>query len=503
MDYGERYTAVLFRGKKHEAAIGDSIADVLSIERQCGGRGICGKCRVIARGELSPITDAERRMLSADELAIGVRLSCEARVLGPCSVCDLGGEAVGGDRIQLDSQIEPLPNSRLCGFGVAIDVGTTTVAAKLYSNGGELCGEAAALNPQIDFGADVVTRIELALNGKAAALGAAVSDVIDSLVLELSEKAGIRSDQISDAVIVGNTTMLYLLTRTSPLLLSRAPFALDRRFGGYFTSDELSIASLSSEARIYIPPCISAFVGADTVAALISCDLTRSRDAAMLVDIGTNSEMALWDGSKLAVASAAAGPAFEGVGISCGMRARSGAIYKAATDGDEIISLTVDGAEPIGICGSGLIDVAACLKELSLIDESGALAEAPIELARGVALTQEDIRMLQLAKGAIYGGMLALLRHSDAKMKKSPAVLIAGGFGCGVNIRNAKRISLIPSVFNGEISTIGNAALAGASKLLFDLDSRELAARIAAEAITVDLAQSDIFAECFVEGMRF
>ncbi len=501
MNDADKYTTLTFRGKTLTVRVGTAVAENIGLERQCGGHGRCGKCRVLAFGELSPITSAERRLVENSELCRGVRLACETRVLGPCRIYDLVDVPSAEDRILTEYRESISVSSKLRGFGVAIDVGTTTIAARLYSPDGERRGVAAAVNPQAVFGADVVTRIEAALGGEGEAIAKAATSAIDELIMELAEKSGISPSDISDAVIVGNTIMLYLLTRTSPISISKAPFSLDRSFGETVTSAELDLRSLSPLARIYIPPCISAFVGADTVAAIVSENITEARMPTMLVDVGTNSEMALWDGKNLSVASAAAGPAFEGVGISCGMRAVDGAIDSAATEGDEIIAHTLGGAEHVGICASGLVDIAACLAELGILDESGFLRESPFEIASGLYLTQDDIRMLQLAKGAICGGMLTLAKV--AALNGPPRLLIAGGFGNGINVRNARKISLIPREFTAEISTVGNAALAGAARMLFDRDSRRSACDIAGGTRLVELAQSEVFAEYFIEGMRF
>jgi uncharacterized 2Fe-2S/4Fe-4S cluster protein (DUF4445 family) len=268
------------------------------------------------------------------------------------------------------------------------------------------------------------------------------------------------------------------------------------------TAHALSLSCLAPQTPIDLPRCISAFVGADTTCAILATHLCEG-ETAMLADIGTNGEMALWHGGKLTVCSTAAGPAFEGVGISCGMRGAVGAIDRVTLVGGQMHTHTIGNVAPIGLCGSGLCDAVACLLDLELLDESGYLEDEPVVLDGVVALTQKDIRMLQLAKSAIGAGLSTLVAQHGLAVEDVPSLAIAGGFGHYLNMRSASRIGLLPAALAGVARAVGNAALDGAAMLLLDADSRERAESLAANAETLELSTNATFAELYIEGMGF
>lgn len=494
---------LILDGKQINAEVGQTISQIIHGEQPCGGHGKCGKCKVVARGSLSALSESEMQLLSGDELARGVRLACSTRVLGECEINTLRQHA-SISSIVTDAkmpQITPAPSfSR---FGMALDIGTTTLAARLYAADGALLSEAVALNPQSLFGADVISRIEASLSGNADKLAELIRGAIADLADELCRKADALPRQIEDIVATGNTAMLYLLTESSPLALSRAPFAADKLFGEEIDAGALGIDILADGAKIYLPPCISAFVGADTVCALLSSELCDSEETRMLVDIGTNGEMALWHDGHLSVCSTAAGPAFEGVGISAGMRGESGAIDKVTIVNGDLHAHIIGETAPRGICGSGIVDAAACMLDLELMDETGFIEDETVRLAESVELTQQDIRALQLAKSAIYSGLCTLAKKCGAKLDKISDFTIAGGFGKYLNMQSAIRIGLLPQEALGRIEAVGNSALAGASMLLLDPNLREKATQIAKSAEVVELASDPIFSELYMNSMLF
>ena len=495
-------TTLTFDNKQISATIGQTVAQIINGEQPCGGHGKCGKCKVVARGSLSAPSESELRLLSADELARGVRLACSARVLGECEISTIRD---GRDSVVLTDA--DLPEISLCPdferLGVALDIGTTTLAARLYSSDGELLSSVGELNPQSSFGADVISRIEASLASHKEELASLILSAIDKLIFELCSAAGRTPDEIGSIVLTGNTAMLYFLTKSSPLALSRAPFLADRLFSETLGARELGLNSLAPDTKVYLPPCISAFVGADTVCALLATKLCDSDAVRMLVDIGTNGEMALFDGTRLYVCSTAAGPAFEGVGISSGMRGETGAIDKVTIVNGALHSHTVGGAAARGICGSGIVDAAACMLELELMDETGFLEDGDVTLAEGVTLTQNDIRALQLAKSAIYSGLCTLAKKCGAELESIAELKIAGGFGKYLNIHSATRIGLLPREVLGRTETVGNAALAGASMLLLDVTLRKKAEEIAKRAEVVGLASDPVFSELYMSSMLF
>lgn len=490
---------VTVNGRQISAAVGSVLSEVINGEKPCGGHGSCGKCKVTVKGKLSAPTENELKLLTDEELVGGARLSCMARVLGDCeiSVSSRHSQIVTDGKLP---KVALFPAFK--SYGIAVDIGTTTLAARLYNTDGIALAEASRLNPQAAWGADVVSRIEAALSGKAQLLANAIRHELNGLITELADKVTISTQQIDALCITGNTVMLSLLTEQSVEPFSGAPFSAERLFGEILTAKELDLDVLSPDTQIYLPPCISAFVGADTVCAILTTELCGN-DTAMLADIGTNGEMALWHNGTLTVCSTAAGPAFEGVGISMGMRSSDGAIDKVRIANGSLDIHILGEAPPKGICGSGLVDAVACMLELELLDESGYLEDEPFALCSPVTLTAKDIRMLQLAKSAICAGLLTLMREQRITDTEVSVLYVAGGFGNYLNKLSASRIGLLPRRLATRSVTVGNAALAGASVLLLSTPMRATAKKLAEQAVTLDLASSKSFADSFMSGMHF
>ena len=493
---------VTVNGLQTQSVCGITLSEIINGEKPCGGHGKCGKCKVIARGELSEITDAEKQLLTQDELAKGVRLACLTYALGDCSI----ETATATEQTQIVSNGD-LPefdlNPTFLQYGAAIDIGTTTLAARLYDTKGTLLSEASRLNPQQAWGADVISRIEAALDGKAKDLASAIRKVLDEMLCELAEKANIDTRAIDGVVITGNTVMLSLLTEESVEPFSHAPFDANRLFGETLTAEELELKSLLPTASIYLPPCISAFVGADTTCAILATELTKNTKPTMLADIGTNGEMALWHNETLTVCSTAAGPAFEGVGISMGMRGAVGAIDKVSLVNGNFYAHVIGNTAPKGICGSGLVDAVACMLDAEILDESGFLEDEPFTVQAPVTLTQKDIRMLQLAKSAICAGLLTLIQSGQMKLLDIQMLYIAGGFGSYLNMYSAARIGLLPKELAQKSTAVGNAALAGASMLLLDQKSHGVVAAFLQNTSLLELATNVVFLEEYTNRMLF
>ena len=492
---------IYVNGESREVPSGLTISEITGGEAPCGGHGKCGKCKVLARGNLSELSEAELRLLSADELKRGVRLACTTRVEGECEIETIkntasaqivtGGKAIG-------FALAPTFKN----YGVAVDIGTTTLAARLYDAGGMLLAEASRLNPQSEWGADVISRIEASMSGKGGELAESIVAALDEIFTELAESAKVDVKKIDGAVVTGNTVMLSLLTREDTEPFSHAPFEAKRLFGEALTAKKIGFLSLSHDAEVYLPNCISAFLGADTVCALLATNLCE-RETAMLADIGTNGEMALSHSGTLTVCSTAAGPAFEGVGISMGMRGAIGAIDKVTVKGEGLDTHVIGDGEAIGICGSGLVDAAAAMLELEILDETGALDDDPFVLKDPVELSGKDIRMLQLAKSAICAGLMTLAENAGLEPEDVPILYIAGGFGNYLNKESAAKIGMLPRSLAEKSETVGNAALEGAVMLLLNADMREKASELARSARPLDLSKDKGFSEKFMMGMIF
>lgn len=461
-----------------------ALADAgLSVPMPCGGRGTCGKCRVRVSGAVSPAGPEELEHLTEQERTEGVRLACRSYATGDCTIY------FSTDRGQIQGVTEGsaarfTADTGQAGYGAAVDIGTTTVAAYLYSLRDGVCKKAVCReNVQTAYGADVIARIEYASRGGLAELSEKIREQISDIIK--TEFAL----PIQKLVITGNTTMLHLLAGLDPQSLAVAPFTPVSLFGKW-------------RDNVYLPRCVSAYVGADITCAILASGMCGGR-AALLVDIGTNGEMALWHEGRLLCCSTAAGPAFEGALISQGMSALPGAISRVWTEAGTLRYETVAGAAPAGICGSGLVDAAACMLELGAMDETGYLEEDFPIGDSGVKITAQDVRQLQLAKSAIRAGLETLLAESGLSTEQIEHFYIAGGFGKYIDLENAAKIGLISPSLTGKASALGNAAGAGASMILLSADALAESERIAQMAEVAELSNSPIFMEKYMEYMMF
>ena len=284
----------------------------------CGGKGRCGKCRVRASGGLSPLSSAEREALTPAEQAAGVRLACCTRILGDAQVTVDGDGAVSQICTQGEARELPVLDPLFTVLGAAVDIGTTTLAAQLYDRSG-LLATAAAPNPQRAFGADVISRIGRSMDGDGPGLAACVRQAIADMLRDLCRQAGRETGGIDALVLTGNTAMLHLLCGLDASPLAAAPFEAKELFGKFIPAAELELPC-APEAQVYLPRCMSAFVGADITTALLASGICGGGETRMLADIGTNGEIALWHGGRLSCCSTAAGPAFEGANLSQGMQ---------------------------------------------------------------------------------------------------------------------------------------------------------------------------------------
>ena len=546
--------------------LGTTVSSLLKkshgVEMPCGGWHACGKCMVYAEGSFAAPSETEQKLLGAERLAQGIRLACFLEAVPDGKIDTLRQEADGDETICVSTPSAPpvanaagmspaqlserasaapsaeaAPGARLYRhLGAAVDIGTTTIAAVLYREG-RAVGTMGAWNPQSVFGADVISRMEASLEGKADKLAAIVREAVSCLLTELAEHAGERTEAIETVIITGNTSMLYFLTQKNPRCLSRAPFEADELFGWWTTGEALDLSC--RKADVYLPRCMSAFVGADITTAILGAGLTetdcipgadgRCKEAAaaidpnvscretdgvsathsgrsrMMVDVGTNGEIVLFHKERLICCATAAGPAFEGAGLSCGMRGVAGAIdhvnwengsWKVHVIGDR------EGSTAEGICGSGVIDGVAGLLESGLLEDTGYLEE-DVCFAGNVGLTAEDIREVQLAKGAIRAGMETLLAEEKIDAAGLEGLYVAGGFGSYMSAKSAERIGLFPKIDLSRIKICGNAALAGAVRILHDRRMEKEATALAERAKTINLGTSAKFQEFYMEYMMF
>lgn len=448
----------------------------------CGGKGVCGKCAVDVIGDITPPDERE-----AD---LNLRLSCRTRLLGDAFV-KLNGYEYAFD--EEDSFAFPEKKSDWLGLGIAIDIGTTTVALRLFDGKGRLLSEASALNPQGSISGDVIGRLDAALRGQGDKLRGMIVECIAGLVKEACDKACRSKDEITRVIVAGNTAMMYLLTARPPESIAKYPFESDTLFGEWVNEST------------YLTPCMNAFVGGDVTCALMHLDIYKSEKTVLLCDIGTNSEMALWKNGSLFVTSAAAGPAFEGGEISCGCQNVRGAVDRVWVAHGGIAAETVRNEKAIGINGSGLLDAVSAFLELEYIDKTG-YGEKELKISANggeIVLTQDDIRAFQLAKASISAGIETLLEATDTKLDEVEYLYIAGAFGSNLSVGSAIRTGLIPKELGDKVKCIGNASLGGACRLLLDDALIKKAEELAKKAIHIQLGGSEEFYKRFIKAIDF
>ncbi len=490
------------------AQAGQTILEALSHEAglaphaPCGGQGRCEKCTVylLENGAERPVLACQTPVSDG----MTVRLS-ENRAL----------------QVELGISGVTVPDGGMEGYGVACDLGTTTIACRLVDlRSGEVLAALGAANEQRRYGADVITRIQASIDGKRRALTDCVVTQLSELLGELCEAAGVPVDAVRAMSLAGNTTMCHLLAGLPPDSMGYAPFTPLSLFGEALNAEALGFPFHGS---VYISPAVSAYVGGDISADLLAAGIDRQSEPVLLIDVGTNGEMALGCGDKLLCCATAAGPAFEGAHIRFGMTAAEGAVSELLWDGSALTIKTIGGGQPIGICGSGLIDAVAAFLDMGLLDETGRLAdpdeddisaealpylgefegEAAVLLAEGLWVTQSDIRKLQLGKGAIAAGVEVLLRHADIAPESIDALLLAGGFGSYIRPRSAARIGLIPQKLLSVTRAAGNLAAQGAYMALLSAENRRRLSAIQNSMDYLELSGLAAFNEAYMEAMLF
>ncbi|NLT74476.1 MAG: DUF4445 domain-containing protein [Chloroflexi bacterium] len=601
---------------QHEAQSGETILQVaeragIPIERVCGGRGTCGKCRVVVvEGELSPLTSSERSSLSPEQLSAGYRLACQARVTSsedvllripaesqvePVRILSSGTSDVApqdpwvtrhhlqvppagladqtadldavlavwrsrySDPLRLDlSALRQLPaalreedgritlikaRDRVIDvraghattplMGIAFDIGTTTVVGFLMDlETGEELAVASELNPQTKHGDNVIARIEYAES--QAGLESLQAEIVGALnrIIDATTKAeGCAREDVLAATVVGNTTMQHLLLGISPVHLARSPYVPVYTTAQCVAAKDLKLGC-HPEACIWLLPNIAGWVGADTVAVLLATGIYLDAEPALAIDIGTNGEMAMGSRERLIACSTAAGPAFEGAHISCGMRASSGAIEQVWVD-DEVHWRAIADAPARGVCGSGLVDAISELLRVGVIDNQGRMGNPEALAARGlrhlahrlqgenrhrvfhltgsddsengslVSLTQRDVRELQLAKGAVRAGIEIMMKELGLHAEDIRKVYLAGAFGNYIQPSSALGIGLLPSFPNAQLLPVGNAAGSGARQALLSYRACEIASELPSRVEYLELSGRPDFQEEFVEAMLF
>ena len=591
-------------GKRVEIEEGNSILaaalktgiDLTSI---CGGKGICGKCKVIINDitAVNQISNKEKEFLTPTELEDNVRLACHTKVIGNLVVKVPESSRTGKQRLQIegiDTPIEINPSvrkyyielgiptledprsdadrlldilqekhslsnlqfeyallknlARLIRendwkftitlwrdkiisiepanttdriFGYAVDIGTTKLAGYLVNLiTGKVIAAGSLMNPQVPYGEDVISRLNHPDQNK---LQDVVIEGINQILDDLKEKTGVMSEEIYEMTAVGNTIMHHLFLGIYPLYVGRSPYPPVIRDTVIVNTEILGV-KIHPNAKIIFLPTIAGFVGADTVGVVLSTELYKSEEICLAIDIGTNTEVVLGNKHKMLAASCASGPAFEGAHIKFGMRAASGAIEKIKIDPENLIVEyeTIDNEPPIGICGSGMIDLTAEMVKTGIIDVSGIFnrslqnprirknEESIMEFVvvpsdetkntREIIFSQKDISQIILAKAAMHSGVKLLLKNYNIKKEDIHKVYLAGAFGSHINKESARMIGIFPEIDLEKIIIVGNAAGTGARMCLVSEEAKRIANEISKKIDYLELGIDPDFQKTFLNS---
>ena len=492
---------VLLGGKSFdiEAEAGSPLLSALrkngfTLPAACGGRGKCGKCRVVING------------IS--------RLACRAAVSD-------GDEVVlpdkGAGRILTQTVEIKHTAGKASGCAAAVDLGTTTVAVRLYDLGsGREEATLSAWNAQAAYGGDVISRIQHTIDcpDGLAELSRIIRGQVADMVTSALDGCARDKSELRHTVLAGNTVMQHIFACLPVQSIALAPFEP-------YTLFDAELDDTLLGAPLYYAPCVAGYVGGDITAGLMASGLCERDGRYLFLDIGTNGEMALGGKGGFRCCAVASGPAFEGAGISCGMAAVDGAVSHVRYDGGFLYDI-IGSSSPHGLCGSGLIDLAAALLALGCIDEGGRLLppeEAPEKMRRyltrdengngvfhlthRVCLTAQDVRNLQLAKGAVAAGIKVLLDEEGMSAAELDGVYLAGGFGSWLDPASAVRLGMLPDILHDKLCNPGNTALAGASMAALDPEKLGRMRDIAHGCNYIELSGRTDFADAFAGSMTF
>ena len=507
------------------------IREEYHLSAACGGHGTCGKCKVqVIKGNLE-VTVQDQKLIGKNELEMGYRLSCKAYAKEDCTIrLDSGDES--DFEIISESTITESKTAgskedghgvtagiKEDGYGIAVDIGTTTIAVSLVGLTSKSTLQTyTTVNKQRAYGADVIARMQASNDGKKEQLQNMIrKDLMEGFRSVISD-AGIKKIQVKKIAIAGNTTMGHLLMGYSCETLGVYPFTpvniqtIEKEFKEIFASEELDVV-------VTLLPGISTYVGADIVAGLASCSFDREETPCILIDLGTNGEMAIGMKDKIYVSSTAAGPAFEGGNISCGVGSINGAICSVSIEDGKLNYKTIGTKSPVGICGTGVLEITSELVKSGLVDETGLLDDQYFEDGYMIAgdmngkdsdnnqnpiiFTQRDIREIQLAKAAVRAGLETLILRFGIPYDQIGTVYMAGGFGYKINIDKAIHIGLLPKELSGKIRAIGNSSLAGAVQYLTEQDAKKRMEDIISISKEISLSNDKDFNELYIDHMYF
>lgn len=511
---------------------------IAGIETPCGGKGTCGKCKVtVAKPYYKDVLACQTKICDGMEIIVGRKESTGTKedsmvvLTNGGNVSEKFNEHVNRNVVlkeETTNESEKVESNE--DTLAACDIGTTTVVCYLIDKEtGQIISTRSGANPQRSFGADVLSRIEAAGRIEASSepglkiMQTQIVSLLNGFISEMLTECG--RTKVSRFSVAGNTVMCHLLMGISPAKMGKAPFLPDEYFGREFNPLDIGIENCQT---MIIFPAVSGFVGGDITAGMM--ETVNRNELTLYLDIGTNGEMALGKGDRYVCCATAAGPAFEGAQIEMGMPASKGAVDKVWLEGRRIKYSVIENDRPVGLCGSGLIDALALLLKAGIIDENGTILsgqELPIlfrsyvfeveaedaaqstetslavHIAPGVYITQEDIRKLQLAKGAIAAGIEVLFKEYGCMPCNIDVLTFAGGFGNYIDKASAAAIGLFPQELLDKAKEVGNAAGNGAVSAALSQDAWERALDISGDMRYIELASYPHFDEMYVEHMNF
>ncbi|MFY9152882.1 MAG: ASKHA domain-containing protein [Prolixibacteraceae bacterium] len=472
------------------------LIDVLhefGIEFPCGGKGTCGKCKVRLLDGQIDCTENHRQKLEKLGLANDWRLACYSRCTSDIS---LEIEQFNHLILADETEFEFSPQE---GFGVAVDLGTTTIVAQLIDlSTAKVLAVESILNPQVKFGADLISRIQACMDGNAEEMTRLIRTAIGSMIEIMLKKS---DHDLQKIILVGNTAMQLIFSNEDVSPLSMYPFRIENRSMKFFSPEELGWKFQVKESiRFY--PSIGSFVGSDILAGIAATEIHLQERYTALIDLGTNGEIVIGNKKRIVCASTAAGPAFEGANISMGMRAVTGAISNLILKNGKMEASVIGNTPPKGICGSALIDAVALLRDQELIGMFGEInsGEKQISIAGKVYLTQKDINEFQLAKAAIAAGLTILAKSLEIQLSDIDRVYLAGGFGTYINLAHVVKTGMI-ELQEEKIHKMGNTALIGAKMFLFS--NPEITSEILKKTSHINLEGDPDFQDIYVDKMLF
>lgn len=480
----------------------------------CGGHGTCGKCRFLVLEGETRITEEEKKHLSKEQLAQGERLLCRARFIQDGAIC-----LTWADADRKDAQIQSVGMSVQGvktgngSYEAAVDIGTTTIAMALVEREtGRIVSSLTRNNSQRRYGADVLSRIQKANEGGALSLKRLIwEDLTEGLDVLLGNTGQEPPERM---IISANTTMEHLLMGDSCEKLGKAPFLpADLRLRTAAVSEIWEEAPQRYRfVRLTVLPGVSAFVGADIVSGMYACGMYEQENPALFLDLGTNGEMVVGTKDGFLATATAVGPAFEGGNISCGCPGIPGAISSVSILGQRVVTHTIGNQKPVGICGTGILELTYELYKNGIMDETGTLREtyrengypvAEMENGDWIFYTQNDIRQLQMAKAAVRSGIEILLQEMNLTVQDVRNVYLAGGLGYKLNVYKAAGIGLIPRELKEKTVAAGNTSLQGAVQFLQEAGAAEHMEAMLVRTAERNLALHPAFEAYYLRFLNF